>query len=329
MAGTNPGNFTVRGVHINQALQNLSIGYHPANMVAEQVFPVLPVQHESDVYWFWDKGQAFRQERSDGKGTLRADGARAKEANFGGTAKSYIAEEWALETFITDRERANADSALNLEAGKIRRIQDLVLLDQEQRVANLLTTPGNYPAGNTVTLSGTGQWNNASFASQSSATQSIIESNIDAGREAIRLATGGLEPTHIIIPRAVARVMKRDVGVRDQIKYTDPSVLVGGHLPPQLWGLNVVMPGAVATQSAEGETPTMVDVWGKNVMLLYVNPSPGLDALTFGYVFRQRPWKVEQWRDEPTSKTYYRASLVQTEQLVAADCAYLIQNAIA
>lgn len=329
MAGTNPGNFSnARGVHINVALGNLSIGYHPAGMVAEQIFGVIPVTHESDDYWFWDKGQAFRTERSDGKGSLRPDGTPAKEVEFGATVRQYVAEEYSYRTKITDRQRANADSALQLEVSKVRRAQDLVLLDQEVRVASLLTTAANYAAANTTTLAGTAQWNNASFASQQG-TQSVIEANIDAGREAIRIATGGLEANTIIIPRAVARVMKRDIGVRDQIKYTDPNILIGGHLPPQLWGLNVVMPGAVNTTSAEGETPTMTDVWGKNVILAYLNPNPGLDALTLGAIFRARPWQVKQWREEAIDATFYQPSLVQTESLVASDCGYLIQNAIA
>src|SRR5258707_7341025 len=213
MAGTNPGNFSVRGVHINQALSQLSVGFMPQGMVAEQIFPVLPVTHESDAYWVWDKGQAFRTERSDGKGTLRPDGAPSKQVNFGGTAKLYTAEEYAAKVRVTDRERSNADSALRLEVSKMTRAQKLVLWEQEIRVASLLTTSTNYAAGNTVTLSGTSQWNNASFASQTAGTQSIIEQNVDAGREAVRLATGGLEANTIIIPRAVARVIKRDVGV--------------------------------------------------------------------------------------------------------------------
>jgi hypothetical protein len=329
MAGTNPGNFSVRGVHINQALSTLSIGYHPSGMVAEQVFTPIAVNHESDDYWFWDKGQAFRVARSDGYGTVRADKSRAVAVNFGASVKSYTAFEFAAETDISDRERDNADAALQLEVSKVRRAQDLVLLEQEIRVAALLTNTATYAAANTTTLSGTSQWNNASFASQSSGTQSIIESNIDTGREAIRIATGGLEPNAIIVPRAVARVMKRDVGVRDQIKYTDPNILVGGHLPPQLWGLNVIMPGAVYTTSAEGESVTMTDVWGKSVVIAYVNPNPGLDALTLGAIFRVKPWQVKQWRDEAIDTTYYRPHMIQTEQVVAADCGYLIKNAIA
>jgi hypothetical protein len=328
MAGTATPNYTVRGVHINQALSLLSVGYHPMGMVAEQLFPVTKVAHESDDYYFWDKGQRFRLDRTDGYGSLRADGTRARQVNFGAVPKTYTAEEFALETFITDRVRANADSALQLEITKTRSVQDLVLLDQELRVASIITNTSNN--SNSTTLSGTSQWNNASFVSQPTNTFSAIKANLDTGMEAIRLATGGLDPNVIMIPKSVARVMARDIAFVDYVKYTHADLLVGGYLPPTLFGMKVVMPGAAYTSTNEGEAVTaLTDIWGKNVWMGYVNPNPGLDSLTYGLILRQREWQVKQWRDEAVDTTYYRPSFVQAEQLIAPDCGYLIKNAIA
>lgn len=328
MAGTPTPNFTVRGVHINQALTQMSVGYHPMGMIAEQIFPVVKVSHESDDYWFWDKGQRFRLDRSDGKGSLRADGAKARQLDFGAVPKAYTAEEYALATFVTDRQRANADSSLQLEISKTRALQDLVLLDQEIRIASIITNTANNSSS--VTLSGTSQWNNASFVSQPTNTFSAIKANLDSGAEAIRLATGGLNPNVIVIPWAVARVMSRDIGFTDYVKYTHTDLLVEGLLPPSLWGMKVVMPGATYTGNNEGEATTaLTDVYGKNVWMGYVNPNPGLDALTYGSIFRSRDWQVKQWRDESVDTTFYQPSFVQAEQLIAPDCGYLIQNAIA
>ena len=322
-------NFTVRSAHVNVPLTQFSVGYHPLGMIAEQVFPVVPVSNESDYYYFWDKGQAFRVERGDGKGSLRADGTRPKLLNFGATLKTYTAEEFSIETRITDRERANADNALALEQSKVRRVQDVLYIDYEIRVAGALTNAATYPAANVVTLSGTSQWNNASFASQTGNQHSVIKANIEAGKEAVRKATGGLLPNTIIIPRAVAAVMYNDVGLADIVKYTAPNLMVDDLLPQTLWGMRVLIPTVPFTTSAEGEAPVMSDVWGKNVILLYRDPSPGLDSLTLGLTLRQSPWQVKQYRDEQIDATFYRPSFVQAEQLVAPDCGYLIQNVIA
>ena len=329
MAGTNVGGINATNVHVNQLLTNFSIGYHPDGFIAEQAFPVMPVKHENDNFAVWDKGTAFRVDRADGQASKRADGTRAIGVNFGWTQTAYVAQEYAREVQITDRTRANADDVFQLEATMTRKAQDLLLLDQELRVAKLLTTTTNYPAANTVTLSGTGQWNNAAFASQSSATQSVIELNMDTGREAIRIATGGKEPNVVILPRPVARVVARDLGVRDQIRYTDPNILVQGMLPATLWGMKVLIPNGVYDSSIEGEPSVMTDIWGKNAIIAYVDPTPGINTLTAGLIFRARPWQVKQWRDESVDATYYRPSVVQTEVAVAFAAAYLISAAIA
>jgi len=329
MAGTPPVNFTTRGVHVSAPLTQLSLGYHPTGMIAEQVAPVFKVAHENDLYYKWDKGQAFRLERSDGKGSLRADKAKAHVVNFGATLDSYLAEEFALETEISDRERANQDSALNLEVSKVRRVQDLILLDQEIRVASLFTTSSNYASANKTTNSGSSQWNNGSFASQTNGQHSVIQGQIETAKEAVRQSTGGLLPNTIIIPRAVAAVMYNDVGLADLVKYTASNLMVDNLLPQNLWGMKVIIPTAVYQTANEGEAFSGSDVWGKNVWIGYVNPNPGIDSLTFATIFRSREWQVKQYRDETRDVTVYRPSLVQAEKLVTADCGYLIINAVA
>jgi hypothetical protein len=319
----------VGSVHVNTLLSQFSIGYHPTGMIAEQVFPPVKVTKESDVYLTWDKGQALRVDRSDGYGTLRADGAESRTEDYGGTWTNYQAQEFALRTKITDRERANADAAFALEQSKVRRAQDKVLLDMELRVASICTTAANYASANKTTLSGTAQWNNASFASQSNGQHSVIMGEILAGMNAIRSSTlGGLLPNKIIIPYAVAIVMKNDVGFWDSVKYQSNSVNFDV-LPPTLMGMDVLIPRVPYQTAVEGEALSTSDVWGKSVTLLYVNPSPSIDSLTFGVTLRSRDWGVKTWREEKLNTTFYEASLVQAEQLVTADCGYLIINAIA
>lgn len=333
MAGSPAPNFTVRQEHTNVPLNNLVTGYHPSGFIAEQVAPVIPVKNESDYYYKYDKLQAFRLGRSDGKASLRADKARAKQLNFGATLDSYIAEEYALEATVSDRELANADAPLNLVDARIRRTQDLILADYELRVANLVETAANYPAANVVTLSGTSQWNNASFVSQPSNQHSAIKAVVDAGKEAIRKATGGKLPTHIILPRPVEVVLANDPGLVDLVKYNVTNVMSslveGDYLGPTLWGMKILRPLGMYTTAVEGETTTLTDIWGKNVLMFYQEPTPSLDTLTLAFTLRQRPWAVKTFRDEFSDSTIYRPSFVQAEKLVISDCGYLIQNAVA
>ena len=329
MAGSYSPQSGVRGVHIRQDLGNLSVGYHPTGMIAEQVFPVFAVSHESDEYWFWDKGQAFNLLRSDGNGSVRADGTRSKELAFGATRKVYNAQELAYATRITDREMRNADSSLRLETSRTRRAQDLVLLDYETRVANLVTGASNYASANKTTLSGTSQWNNASFTSQNTQGQSVIGGELLTGIDAVRQSTGGRYPNVIIIPAAVLAVMRNDKGLNDSVKYTSNTIATGSPFGDSLYGMRILTPTAMSQTVTEGEATALGDVWGKSVVIAYINPNPGIDDITLGLTFRQRPWQVKTWREEAEESTMYEPSMVQAEAAITFDCAYLISAAIA
>ena len=46
---------TVREVHIDQALTNISLKYQNADLIAERIFPVVPVQKDSNLIFKYGK----------------------------------------------------------------------------------------------------------------------------------------------------------------------------------------------------------------------------------------------------------------------------------
>jgi len=319
----------VNEVHIDAALSNVLLGYHPQGMIAEQIFPVVSVKKESDKYYEWNKGEAFRVPDT----TMRADGSRAKTLGFSLSTSTYSAEEYALNAEVTDRQLANADSVIDLRASKSRRVKDILMLDQEIRVATLLTTQGNWASTNRVQLSGTQQWNNAGY--DNTVVAASIEGRIDTAKEAVRTQTGGYEPNTIIIPSAVAKIVKKDSKIRDIIKYTHAELLVDGDLPAKLWNMNVLIPKASKNTNKEGNaTQTLTDVWGKHIVLLYVPSSAALDEFSCGYIFRvsnsaHTPWGARTWREEPEKKEVIEIEVCQDEKLVSNVGGYLIEDVIA
>ena len=91
-------------VHVNVPLTNFALQFRNRAFVAEEVFPVVPVVKESDVYY------TFSREELRDVDTLRAAGARAKEVDWIPSTASYTAEEYALRHLLPDRIIANADS---------------------------------------------------------------------------------------------------------------------------------------------------------------------------------------------------------------------------
>ncbi len=254
---------------------------------------------------------------------LRADGAKSKTLSYNLSTSTYQCEEYALNVKITDRERDNADSVLRLEKSKTKRVMGQLLIGQERRLATLLTTQGNYPASNRVQLAGVTQWDNAAFAGS-------IEEDMDDGKEAVRMGTG-TDPNFIIIPSAVAKVVKRNTAIRDLIKYTHAKLLVDGDLPPELWNMKVLIPKAVYTASVEGNaTQTYVDVWGKHCVLGYNPGAEGaIDTPAFGYIFRKTAPTTFSWYEAKYKSTFIEVSMIQDEVMTSNVSGYLIEDCIA
>jgi hypothetical protein len=309
---------STNSTYVSAPLTNFSIGYHPRGLVARSVLDVVPVAKEAGEYFRWNRADAARVPNS-----LRADGAESNTLSFDlDSSGTYRVHEYALKTKITDRQRANADSVLKLEQAKTMRVKDLVELGLEQRVATLLTTSGSYASTNRVTLTGTDQWNNAAYAGS-------IESVIDTAKEAVRTQTLGLDPDTIIIPSAVAKVIKRDAGIRELIKYTHAELLVDGDLPPVLFGMRVVIPKAVNATSRKGATDVIADVWGKHVVLTVSNGGGMVDVPTFGKIFQMGAPVVKTWRKEELSADFYEYSMMTDEVITSNVAGYLIIDAIA
>ena len=55
-------NPTISSVHTNRPLTNISIAWRQAatDFVADRVFPIIPVQKQSDLYYVYDRSYWYR-----------------------------------------------------------------------------------------------------------------------------------------------------------------------------------------------------------------------------------------------------------------------------
>src|SRR5579864_3576378 len=101
---------TMQAVHVNAALTQIATAYLQEDdaYIADKVFPKVPVQHRSDVYFKYRKGDFFRDEVQ-----IRADGAESAGSGFNMDQSSpYQAQVWGLHKDIGPQARANADPAV-------------------------------------------------------------------------------------------------------------------------------------------------------------------------------------------------------------------------
>lgn len=310
---------TARNVSVDMALTNLSIAYKVEWLIGDLVVPSIPVVRDSGKYFEWKKSDDFRNFYWR---DLRAPGALARTIDFSTSTNTYSAEEYALNIFITDKEKQNADSVLNLEISKTNRLKQALMIAREARIAAIYTNLNNYASTNKVTLSWTSQRNNVGY------TGNIVK-ELDEAKEAVRKQIGR-RPNTIIIPEAVADVMKNHSSIIELMKYTKGDMLENGDLPKRIRGMNVVIAGAVANNANDWAADNISDIWWKNVILAYINTeNPTIDDISFVYSFKSQPLTVRKWRDDAKKGDYIEMEYSEDIKVVSNVAGFLIKDCIA
>jgi hypothetical protein len=313
---------TVSTVHVNVLLSNLARLYRPTAFVADTLVPYIGVTHESDDYPVFDQGEFYATDVDD----LVPDRATPRVIEFSHSTETYRTQRRELAWDISDRERKNADSQINLERNKQVGTLGRLMLKREIRVAALLRKVAN---GGQLNLGA-----DAAAAWDTAATTSI-ESDIFTGREAIRTKIGG-RANVIVIPEAVAAGMQKNTQLVGKLQYTygaDGSrPLLEEYypiLPPVLFGMRVMIPGELKNTANEGSAASYSDVWGESVRMLYVSPGLAKEEPSVAYTFRSEPLTTRMSREDKPRIDWFAVGQTIVEKVVAPDAGYEINNCLA
>lgn len=308
-------------VHIDALLSNLARLYRPTEFIADSISPYLDVNHESDLYPVWTQGDFYGTDVDD----LVADRAEPRFVEISHTTARYQCQRRELAWDISDRERQNSDSALNLERNKQVATMGRLLLKREGRVQTVLRKTSN---GGQLALGA------AAAAFWDTAGTTSIESDCWTGREAMRQSIG-VRPNRIIIPEAVASGMNKNTQLTGKLQYTygssDARPLLSDYfpvLPAILFGMQVQIPGLIQNTAREGATESYSDVWGKHVRLLYVTSGPAIEIPSVSYTFRSEQMVTRTWRDDAKRKNNYAVGQTIDERVVAPNAGYEISACI-
>ena len=88
-------------VHYNRPLTNISLNYmqQPGMFIANSIFPTVPVQKQSDVYYKYDRAQWNRDEMKQ-----RAPATESAGGGYDVTTDTYYAPVWAVHMDVSDRD---------------------------------------------------------------------------------------------------------------------------------------------------------------------------------------------------------------------------------
>lgn len=316
-----------QNVHVDVALTNVSIGFPNNGFVGSAFLPPVPVKKQSDKYYVFGK-ELFTLHPG---GDLRAPGTQANEID--GLQLSlvpYFAQEHALQVGVTDEERENADSPLRPDTDGAELVTQRLLLQREVYMKDLLLTAANYNAANTVTLSGTSQW--------SDYANSDPINDIKNGKRAIHAALF-LEPNVIAIPYQVMSKLEDHPDFIERIKYSERGILTEEIIAAVIGISNVVTAGIGINSANPGQAVSLGYLWGKDVLMAYVPPRPGMKVPAFGYEFvwtyDGRVQVVDRWREENRGRDVLRVRRRYDLKLTTVDVSdksiagYLIKAAVA
>lgn len=272
---------TLYQTHIDAPLTNISVAYLQSaqNFIANQVFPVVPVDKKSDKFFVYTKNDWFRDEAA-----RRADGTESAGSGYNLTTDSYAADVWAFHKDVGDQTRANSDSPLVPDREATEFVTSRLLLRQEiQFVTDYIAT---------------GVWGTdlAGVASSPSTNQFIKWSDfansdpledVELGKETILSATGFM-PNTLVLGYQVYRKLRNHPDLVDRIKYTSSNTITTDIMARLFDVERVLVAKAVKATNVEGGTAAYSFAYGKSALLTYSAPNPGLMTPSAGYTFAWR-----------------------------------------
>jgi hypothetical protein len=309
----------------------MSIAYlaDPDVYVGTKIFSPMPSDKKSDLYWKYTRESFFRSEMQK-----RGPGDESVGTGYGLTLGQYNCDVFALHHDISDQERSNADSPLNVDSDTTIFLtqQGLIKLDQ-QWAANFFTT-GIWTGGLKANAANGDLIGGTDFTKWSIANSTPIE---DIRKQVINLALTGVAIKDMVLVLGVGvwQVLADHPEIINRLKITEEKVLTTGLLAA-LWGIkDVVVPMSVVNTANEGGAPVYQYIHGNNALLAYVQPAPGIRKPAAGYTFFWKDYlggqgisEIQKFRMQERKSDRVEIEMAFDQQVVAPDLAAFFSVAV-
>lgn len=311
---------TPSDVHVNQPLTNISVAWiqDQTQFIADKVFPIVPVQKQSDLFYTFSKEDFLRDEAKP-----RAPGTESAGGEFGLTTDSYGCTVEAFHKDVDDQLRANADSQLQLDRAATEYVSQKMAIRRERRWLTTFFT--------------TGVWGTDSTPSPlwSATSGTHIQADVEAGKMVIA-STTGLKPNVLVLGPRVYSALRTAPEVKDAFKYTSSESINIDMLAGFFDVDRIVVAGGVYTSTVEGNATQTTDFMaGKHALLAYSAPSPSIMQPTAGYTFA---WsglggsidgiRIKKFRQEQLSSDRIESEMAYAMKKVSAVCGYFFGSAV-
>ena len=318
---------TVTQVHIDRLLTNAAIRYaqKAENFVAGQVFPLLPVVHQSDYVTVFPKGYFMRDDMAP-----RPLGGRPNRTGFEIEKVLYACEEEALEYPLDDRISANADQPIDPELRAAELLAEKALIHRDRVFGADFFSASVWSTEYSGVASGSEVEAEKKFL-KFSQSGSIPVKEILNWRTAMRRKTGQV-PNVIVLGALVFNELINHPEVLERIKYTSAApAIVTEQILAQLFRVDkVVVAESVQNSAPEGKADEIGFILNeKDILLAHAAPAPSLQTPSAGYTIA---WTgllpgvnnafggvIERGREELAHSDIFQVRTAFTMKATAAD----------
>lgn len=164
--------------NVNKLITQFALDFKPMAFVADDMFPGIPVMKTVGKYLQYSR--EWQRRPADAKElSLRSrPGVEAPVIELDATTKTYNLHLYRLAGIVDEEDRSNADGPLTAERFTTEQVTRRIMLEKEIQVKSLITTTGNYLAGNTSDISTNNvQWN-VSTSTGSNSPVSVVLSAV-------------------------------------------------------------------------------------------------------------------------------------------------------
>lgn len=265
-------------IHIDRALTNISVAYmqDESVFIADKVFPRIPVQKQSDLYFIYDRGDFLRDEASE-----RAPGTESAGGEYNiHQSDPYFCRVYAFHKDINEQERVNADDPLTPDRDATEFVSGKLLIKRELMWAKTYFKEGVWGTDLTGVASAPTTGQVLQWSQPTSDPIKEIKTRCTKVQEET-----GFKPNTLVIGPQVRDELLNHPDFVDRIKYTQLGIVPEGLLSTLLGIPNIHVAEAIYNTSKKGADEVNKFVMGKSALLCYVEKRPGLKKPSAGYIF--------------------------------------------
>ncbi|MDD5657871.1 MAG: hypothetical protein PHF00_11535 [Elusimicrobia bacterium] len=311
---------------LSASLEEFDLAADRAGFIGLRALPVVDVARQAGTF-----GKIPIEQLLENRETKRAPGGGYARSEWTFTSASYACEEHGAEEPVDDREARMYADYFDAELVSAARALDVVLRNQEKRVADLLFDAATY-TGASLTLAVTNEWDS------NHKTDAVPLNDVEYAVQKVWDNTG-LWPNAIVFNRKVFRALRNLDQIKDRIAaagagYPTRAADITVEQLAQCFDLPFVLVAGSAKNSAnEGQDASIAQIWSDEYAWIgRIATSRDFREPCVGRVFHwtedgsQVGGAVESYRDEPVRSDIVRVRHDVDEVVLYTECGFLLSN---